>query len=307
MAIKVGYGSHTYELEEGWGKLPKGIQFGYTHGVVVDSQDRVYVHNQSKDAVVVFDRDGRFLTSWGVEFKDGAHGMFLSKANGNEYLYLSDYARHVVVKSTLDGKVVMTLGLPDIPEVYDSPEKYKPTECTVAPNGDIYVCDGYGQSWVHQYSPGGKRIRSWGGAGREPGKMICPHGIRIDTRGNEPVLYVADRGNSRIQIFSLEGIHRGFVTYDMRMPCCFYQFEDEVYIPDLHARITILDKNNDLVEHIGDRPGVWRTKGWPNIPHSERVPGKFSSPHNCCVDSRGDLYVVEWISDGRLTKLRRIR
>jgi len=116
---------------------------------------------------------------------------------------------------------------------------------------------------------------------------------------------VADRGNYRIQIFSLDGKHIGFVAEELRYPCCFYQFGDEIYIPDLRGRVTIFDKNNKLITHLGDNPGVWEKKGWPNLPPEEIQVGKFNSPHALCVDSHGDIYVVEWIATGRLTKLRR--
>lgn len=304
--MRLESGSHTYEIVEGWGVLPEGIAYGYTHGVVVDSKDRVYIHNQSKDAIIVFDSEGNFLNSWGEEFKKGAHGMYLSTEGGTEYLYLADYELHSIVKTTLDGKVLWRMGVPDLPDVYKNEEDYKPTDCAVAPTGDLYVCDGYGQSWIHQYSAVADRIRSWGGLGSEPGRLNCPHGVWVDTRRRDPILLVADRGNHRIQMFSLEGKHLGFVTAELRMPCCFYQFEDELYIPDLLGRVTVFDRNNRLITHLGDNPGVWERPGWPNIPHAGRERGKFIAPHAVCVDSRRDLYVVEWVSDGRVTKLRRV-
>jgi hypothetical protein len=303
--MRIGSGSHVYEIVESWGRLPNGVRLGYTHGVVVDSQDRVYVHNQSRDAVVVFDREGNFVMSWGKEFEKGAHGMFLNREGDAEYLYLADYERHIVVKTTLDGDTVWTLGVPNLPDVYASPDLYKPTDVAVARNGDFYVCDGYGQSWIHQYNAKRELIRSWGGLGSEPGRLKCPHGIWVDTRRPLPVLLVADRGNFRIQIFTLTGKHVGFVTEELRYPCCFYQFGDEMYIPDLHGRVTIFDKQNKLIAHLGDNPKVWERPGWPNLPPGERPLGKFISPHAVCVDSHRDLYVVEWISDGRLTKLQR--
>jgi len=302
---RMGSGTHTYEVAEGWAKLPEGVKLGYTHGIVVDSQDRVYVHNRSKDAVIVFDREGHFLHSWGEAFAEGAHGMFLSHENGKEFLYLADEVRHIVVKTTLEGEEIMTLGVPDLPDVYDTPEKYRPTDTAVAPNGDIYVCDGYGQSWIHHYRADGSYVRSWGGKGSEPGKLDCPHGLWVDTRGSEPLLYVADRKNHRIQIFTLDGEHVRFVTEDIDFPCCFYQYGDELYIPDLHSRVTILDRNDRLITHLGEDPEAWKTKGWPNLPASEWKPDRFISPHAVCVDSRGDVYVAEWIAAGRVTKLIR--
>lgn len=304
--MTLGTGDYTYEIVEGWGTLPGGITLGYTHGVVVDKQDRVFVHNQSKHAVIVFDKDGSYLSSWGDEFAQGAHGMYLSREGGSEYLYLADYARHIVVKTTLDGCEIWRLGVLPLTGVYASEEEYKPTDVAVAPSGDVYVCDGYGQSWIHQYNSKAEYIRSWGGPGSEAGKLRCPHGVWVDTRGDEPVLLVADRGNNRIQLFTLDGGHIGFVTDELRLPCCFYQFGEDIYIPDLHGRVTIFGRDNKLITHLGDNPGVWDTPGWPNIPHEQRVSGKFISPHAVCVDSGGDLYVVEWVSDGRLTKLRRM-
>jgi len=296
-----------YEWVEGWGRPPEGARFGYTHGVVVDSKDNVYVHNQSKDAVAVFDREGRFLGSWGEEFTKGAHGMYLSREGGEEYLYLADPARHLVAKATLDGRVLRRWGVPERAGVYTREDQYRPTDVAVAPGGDIYVCDGYGQSWVHQYDAGGEWIRSFGGpAGAEAGHLSCPHGIWVDTRGPAPLLLVADRGNRRIQTFTLEGKHVGFVTEGMRQPCCFYQFGDELFIPDLHGRVTVLDRDNHVAAFLGDDPGVWERAGWPNVPVADRRVGHFVSPHAACVDSHGDLYVVEWVADGRVTKLARV-
>jgi len=304
--MKMGSGTHVYDIAEGWAKLPPGVEFGYTHGVVTDSQDRVYVFNMSKHAVVVFDREGNYLNSWGEAFAEGAHGMLLNREGEQEYLYLVDVHRSIVVKTTLDGKELLTLGTPDLPAVYDAERKYVPTDVAVAPNGDIYVCDGYGQSWVHHYSADGSYIRSWGGKGSEPGQLDCPHGISVDTRGEEPVLYVADRSNSRIQIFTMAGEHIRFVTDEMNGPCSFFQYNDELYLPDLFSRVTILDKNDRLIAHLGTGDG-YKREGWPNHPASELEADKFNSPHGICVDSRGDVYVVEWISYGRVTKLIRNR
>lgn len=304
--MRLGQGSYTYEVVPDWGQLPRGVAFGYTHGVVVDADDHVYVHNQSRDGVVVFDRDGRFLGSWGPEFAAGAHGMYLYRDGAREVLLLSDPARHLVVKTTLRGEVLLELGVPDLPEVYPQPELYRPTDACVAPNGDIYVCDGYGQSWVHHYSPEGHRIRSWGGKGTAAGQLDCPHGIWVDTRGPDPRLLVADRGNRRLQAFTLEGEHLGFLYADLRQPCCMYQFGSDLYVPDLHGRVTILGPDDRPVAQLGDDPGVWERPGWPNLPAEQRVVGRFISPHAVCVDRRGDLYVVEWIADGRLTKLRHV-
>lgn len=305
-SIILGSGSHRYQWIDNWAKLPSGKRFGYTHGIVIDSEERIHVFNQSKNAVVTFDRDGKFQNSWGEAFAKGAHGMFLSREGNTEYLYLTDLERHLVAKATLDGKILWEIGAPDLPDVYRKTEQFQPTDVAVAAHGDFYVCDGYGENWIHHYSSEAKHIRSWGGKGTEPGKFDCPHGIWVDTRGERSRLLVADRGNKRIQMFDLEGQHLGFVTDDLRLPCCFYQAGEEVYIPDLLARVTIFNRQNELITHLGDNPGIWEHSAWPNIPQEDLKAGKFVAPHAVCVDSAGSIYVAEWYSRGRVTKLQRL-
>jgi hypothetical protein len=302
----LGEGAHTYELVPGWGQLPGGKEYGYTHGICELEDGRIVIHNQSEDAVAVFDPDGTFITSWGADFKDGAHGLRLNKEGGTEYLYLADYVRHIVVKATVDGEIVWTLGLPEEASVYEDVEEYRPTQCAIGPNGDVYITDGYGKSYIHQYNADAEYIRTWGGAGEKPGKMKCPHALWIDTRDGDPKIVVADRGNVRLQYFTLDGEHIGFVTEELRHPCDFDQRGDELLIPDLFGRLTIFDKDNKLVTHLGDNPGVEKQEGYPNLPHDQRIPGKFISPHAAIWDSAGNIYVVEWLSDGRVTKLRRV-
>ncbi len=303
--ILIGAGEHTYEVTHDWARLPEGRAFGYTHGVIVDGQGRVFIHNQSEDAVSIFDPEGRFVRSWGPEFKGGAHGMQYSREGGDEFLYLSDIGRKQVIKTTLDGEIVWTIGCPMASGVYDDPGKFVPTNTAVAPNGDVYVADGYGQSWVHQFNARAEYIRTWGGKGSEAGRLDCPHGIWIDTRSDAPRVVVADRSNRRLQYFSLDGRHEGFVTDDLRHPCHFDQRGEELLIPDLHGRVTILDRDNRLIVHLGDYEGVEKLKGYPNLPREERPAGRFISPHDACWDAAGNIYVVEWIRDGRVTKLRR--
>jgi hypothetical protein len=305
-SVTLGSGAHVYEFVPDWGQLPSGSKWGYTHGVAMDSEHRILIHNRSRDAVAFFDSDGKFIKSWGEDFALGAHGLLLSKESGGEFLYLADPERHLVAKTTPDGERLWVLRYPRECPAYQREEQYKPTNVAVAPNGDIYVADGYGLSWIHQYNSKVEYIRSWGGKGKEAGKLDCPHGIWIDTRGREPIVVVADRTNQRLQTFALDGQHLGFVTDELRRPCHFDQKNGELLIPDLWGRVTILDRNNKLITHLGDNLDVWKSKGWPNIPHEMRETGKFVSPHAACWDPEGNIYVVEWIADGRVTKLRRV-
>jgi DNA-binding beta-propeller fold protein YncE len=303
--MKVGSGNHRYEVIDGWAKLPPSISLGYTHGIVVDSKNQVYLFHTGKPSLVKFDEEGNYISSWGDQFEGGAHGCYLHQEDDGEYLYVTDTTRGLMVKLTLDGQELLTIETPDLPDIYYGENKFIPTDVAVASNGDIYIADGYGQSYIHQYTSKGQYIRSWGGVGQKEGQLQCPHGISIDTRGSEPVLYVADRGNNRIQVFTLDGQHIKFITNDMDLPDSFYYSGDEMFIPDLHSRVTIFDKNNQLITHLGEDQQAYKQEGWPNLPKSYYRPDRFSSPHGVCVDSKGNVYVAEWIIDGRVTKLIR--
>lgn len=311
----VGSGAHTYEVYHDWGELPAGIRYGNTHGVVQDSQGRIYVHHtvhatsESSDSMVVFDEQGRFVKSWGKEFKGGAHGLHIRKEHGTEFLYLCDTQRGIVVKTTLAGEEVFTLGYPDQSDAYRPgadgiKPKYSPTNLAIGPNGDIYVGDGYGSSYINQYNHKGEFIRTFGGKGTGPGKLDCPHGIVVDTRG-APTLTVADRGNHRIQRFTLAGVHLDFIS-GTNLPCHFnYYSNGDTVIPDLGARVTLLDLNNRVICHLGDDSA----SEWSETrkqPRDRFKPGKFVCPHGACFDRDGNIFVVEWVEIGRVTKLRRV-
>ncbi len=305
----LGKGDHTYECIHDWGKLPPSITYGNTHGVCQDSQGRVHIAHTvgagslKDDTIVVFDEDGRFVRSWGAEFKGGAHGLHINKEGREEFLYLCDYTRHLMVKTTLEGKDVFRLSVPMESGLYSSVEEYHPTNVATAPNGDFYVADGYGKSWIHQYSASAKYIRSFGGPGKERGQTLCSHGLMVDTRGPEPLLVVADRSNHRLQYFTFEGRPICFVTEGMRLPCHFHQHQGDLVVPDLMAEVTILDRTNKVIVHLGDG-GTY--KGLRDRPRTSFIPGKFIAPHSAYYDAEGNIFVVEWVEVGRVTKLRKI-
>jgi hypothetical protein len=312
----LGSGEHTYEAIHDWGELPADIKYGNTHGAAEDSQANIYIHHtvnaasESSDSMVVFDANGKFIKSWGKEFKGGAHGLHIRKEGSTEYLYLCDTKRGVVVKATLSGEEVWSIGYPSQSEAYKpgadgKPPKYSPTNLAIAPNGDIYVGDGYGSSYINQYNSKGEYLRTFGGKGTEPGKVDCPHGITLDTRGGSPILMVADRGNKRIQRFTLEGKHIDFVS-GTNLPCNFAYFKNgDVVVPDLGARVTLMDKNNRVIENLGDDSETkWRETRTMTRDHF--TAGKFVSPHGACFDHAGNIFVVEWVEVGRVTKLRKV-
>jgi len=306
--IVVGDGVHKYEWIPGWAKLPAGMKYvGSTHGnVQVDSKDRVYFNTDTENAVLIFEADGTFVKAWGKEFKGGSHGMKIVKEGDKEVLWLCHLGRHEVVKCSLDGEVLMTIGYPEMAGVYKDKGQYKPTGVALAPNGDVYVGDGYGLSWVHQWNAKGEYVRSWNGSERQGGKFNTPHGMCLDTRGADPLMAVADRGNSRIQWFTLDGKFVSESKEGMRNPCTLNILGDDIIVPDLQGRITILGKDNKLIEHLCENsdPGL---RGKNPIPPEKWKDGEFISPHGAVWDSKGDLYVEDWNATGRINKLKRLK
>ncbi len=320
--VLVGSGEHTYEVQHDWATLPATHAFGNTHGVAIDSQGFVHIKHTvhasstSGDAICVFDPGGRFVRSWGAEFRGGAHGLTLVREPGGEFLWLSDCNRAIVRKTTLTGETVLDLKWPQDSGLYNAVGEYKPTNVAVVPHdavtgigkpslvrGHTFVADGYGKSWIHRFDAKGNFLQSLGGPGKERGQTSCPHGIAIDSRAEgEPRLVVADRSNRRLQYFTLDGRHTGFVTDELRSPCHFDTRGDLLLVPDLEARVTLLGKDNTLVAHLGDGENF----GLRDKSREQFVPGRFIAPHSACFDGEGNIFVVEWVEVGRVTKLRKV-
>ena len=305
----IGVVGHQYEVIHDWGQLPADYVWGNTHGVAEDSQGRIYIKHtvgkgsRCEDAVVVFDAEGKFVASWGREFKGGAHGMHLVREGQDEYFILCDPNRHLVVKTTLSGREVFRITFPEASDFYRGAGEFRPTNVAVAPDGEIFVADGYGKNYVHIYDRNGNYRKSFGGTGKDAGLLACPHGLMVDNRGNSPRLVVADRGNRRLQYFSLEGEHLGFVKEELRAPCHFAERKGVLLIPDLESRVTLFDANNRLIAHLGDGGHY---NGIRDKSRDKFTPGKFVAPHGAMFDRDGNIFVVEWVEVGRVTKLRHV-
>jgi hypothetical protein len=304
----VGEGKHRYECVHDFLTPPPGLLWGDTHGATQDSRGRIYVahtvhpQSQSPDAVVVFGPDGTFITSWGARFRGGAHGIDLRNENGTEFLYHCDTKARQVVKTTLDGTVVWERGKPEEAGVYKDKMAFVPTNVAFAPNGDFFVADGYGSSFIHRYKADGTYLATWGGAGSEPGKVNTPHGLWLDTRNKNPHLVVADRENHRLQRFDLDGKHIGFDDSGIRRPCSADTKNGMLLVADLNGVVTLLDEKNKIITQLGD--------GYPSrlrsAPREQFIPGKFIHPHDAFFLANGDILVAEWVPIGRITLLRKI-
>jgi hypothetical protein len=304
----LGSGEHRYECIHDWITPPEGMIFGDTHGVAQDAKGRIYLahtvngESKSSDAICVYDEKGKFLNSWGSRFKGGAHGLDLRKEGGEEFLYHCDVANRRFVKTKLDGTVIWDKGAPEECGKYRNGEPFIPTNVAFSPNGDFFVADGYGSNWIHQFDKNANYIRTFGGPGKEPGQLTQPHGLWVDTRLKEPLLAVADRGNRRIQYFTLDGKHVRFSTDGMRMPCHFSIRKDWMLVPDLESIVTILDGDNKPAAQLGDgKPSDLR-----GHPRSDFIPGKFIHPHDAMFLRNGDILVAEWVPIGRVTLLKKV-
>ncbi|MDX2179728.1 MAG: hypothetical protein SFV18_09060 [Bryobacteraceae bacterium] len=311
----LGSGEHTYEAIHDWGEVPQTIAYGNTHGVVEDSNGLIYIHHtvnassQSNDTMVVFDSKGKFVRSWGSEFKGGAHGLHIRKEGKEDFLYLCDTKRAVVAKTNLKGEIVWQIGYPEQAEPYQpgadgKRKKYSPTNLAVAPDGTVFVADGYGSYYINVYDQQGKYKKTLTTPGKEPGQLANPHGIMVDTRGKEPVLLVSDRGNNRMQYLTLNGEHKSFVG-NVNLPCHSHERKGVLLIPDLKARVTLLDKENRLIAHLGEDTSGEERKLRVKT-RDAFIPGKFVCPHGAWFDHDGNIFVAEWVEVGRVTKLRKV-
>lgn len=332
----LGAGEFQYEVvTHDWGELPGHIVWGETHGVTIDEAGLIYITHRSDnpeplDAVVVFDPDGRYIRSFGKEYHTGGHGIDIRKEGSEQFLYLCSTRTGLVTKTTLKGDIVWKKGRLVETGKYDDPQsKYSPTNIAFGPDGGFYIADGYGSNWIHQFDSNANWVRTFGGTGSEPGQFLTPHGLWLDDRpGRKPALVVADRGNRRLQYMSLDGQHLGFLTRDdagnpgltsdlnqldspVSFPADFDIRGDILLLPDLHARITLFDRNNQVITHLADDPEWTRqVLGDGQFPvRSDRSlwkTGKFIHPHDACFDQEGNMFVVEWVPGGRVTFLRHV-
>lgn len=319
-AVKIGSGKATYTLDSDWGKLPNTMKYGLGCAIVVDSKDRIIVTSRSANpCVAIFDRDGKLLETWAKDFSDKigftpqevastAHGLYWSKEKDGEFLYWTENVSGQkdkrigarVYKTDMQGKVLFQIG--NVAKESDTSVKFdftNPTDVAIAPNGDIYVVDGYGSQKVHRFDKNFKLIKTMGGRGNKHGEFNVCHGVWVNTIKKEPEVYIADRANNRLEVYSLELEYKRTIG-DSRLPCCFYQHNGQLYVPELGARVMILDENDKVVAHLGDGKGAEKEIGADPTKH----PDKFATPHAMCVDSKGDFYVLEWVAYGRVRKFK---
>lgn len=293
---------------DAWARMPEGKEIGSTHGCMcVDREGRIYANTETEQAVLVFAPDGKLVMSWGKEYRGGLHGMTLRVEDGVEYLYLAHTGRHEVLKTTLDGKVLWAIGWPEASGIYANDGEYHPTAIVVAKDGRTFVADGYGKSWIHVYDAAQHYVKSFGGPGKEPGKMHTPHGLWIDARSGKELLLVCDRENHRLQWFTLDGEFVRETSEGLRRPCNVWPLAGGgLAVADLTGRVALLDAKDEPVQFLGDEAKP-EQRATNQVPRDQWRSGTFFAPHSVCADQQGDLYVMDWNATGRITKLERER
>jgi hypothetical protein len=328
--LVIGAGEHRYEVHHHWAQLPDRYTWQTTHNVAVDREGLLYVIHEGlenqKDhpAIFVFDKTGKFVRAFGAQFQGGGHGLEVVTEGREQFLYVTGYQQlKNFAKLSLQGEVVWEKRAPMDSKLYPANEDsrptkrwgrdaFMPTNYAFLPDGGFFLADGYGSYRIHRYDKNGNWQSMFGEPGKGDGQFNTPHGIWIDNRpGRASSVVVADRANKRLQWFTLEGKHLktldGFI-----LPANLDTHGEVLLVPDLSARITLLDKEDKVITHLGEDP-AWREavlkegmKMRSSKSGAEWVAGKFLHPHDACFDPAGNIFVAEWVRTGRVTKLRKV-
>jgi len=300
-----------YEANDRWVQRPAGWSWNEVTATAVDSRDRVFVFNRGEHPVMIFNRDGTFVSAWGEGLFARPHGIAIGP---DDAVYCTDDLDHTVKKFTPDGQLLLTLGTSGKPADTGAtsidfrsirqagPPFYFPTNIALSATGEIFVSDGYGNARVHKFTPDGELLHSWGEPGGEPGQFHVPHGIAVAPDGS---VFVADRENSRIQVFSADGEFL-FERTGIARPCqVAFDGAGRLFVAELGwrsgmwpgttppspdatgGRVSVFDPDGELVARWGG--GLNPTAA-----------GDFFAPHDISIDSHGDLYVSEvvWSAGG---------
>lgn len=323
----IGDGDIKYHFNHQFTQLPASFHWQTTHNVAVDGENNLYVIHEGSEqlsdhpSIFVFDESGRFIRAFGQQFQGGGHGIDIRVENGTPYLYVAAYQQvKAIAKLTLKGEVVWVRNAPTKSGHYAKDEatnpkriwgrdRFMPTNFAFLPNDDFLIADGYGSYFVHRYNADGDWLSSFGGPGNGKGTFSLPHGIWIDDRRKDaPKIIVADRAHNALQVFSLDNAYLETIS-DFGLPANLDTFENLLLVPELVARVSILDKNFNTVVTLGDdQQRILDDKKQHSnytIRSNEKSwkEGKFVHPHDACFDHNGNIFVAEWVSSGRITKL----
>jgi hypothetical protein len=322
----VGVEPYQYEVIHDCVELPSSFTWQTTHNVAVDRDNNLYVIHEGREelrdhpSIFVFDPQGRLIRSFGQQFQGGGHGLEVRTEGSEQFLYVCAYQQvKSFAKLSLDGEVVWQRWAPMQSGIYADEEdtnpqkkwgldRFLPTNFAFLDDGDFFLSDGYGSYFIHRYDKDGNWKSCFGGPGEGQGKFNTPHGLWVDQRGGaEPTLVVTDRAHHQIQVLSLNGEHQRTLE-GFGLPANVDTFQDLLLVPELLARVTLLDKDLHVVAQLGDdRERIQNDAGYQiRRDASQWQAGRFVHPHDACFDREGNIYVAEWVATGRVSKLLRI-
>ena len=310
-AVRMGNGSMTFDTVPGWGLGADGKSvLGPTHGgVTIDKAGNIYT--SANKGVVVFSPDGKVIREFLGKAYSDMHDLEIREEDGAEYIYGARNNNAEGIKfNSVDGKIVLKLTVAGIArESGLKIRRMNPTAITVAPNGDIFLSDGYYSNRIFRFDKTGKYLMHFGKKGNGLEQFNTAHGMTLDTRYDPPRLLICDRNHrpkGRLVHYSLDGKFLGEVVTGLGMPTSVAVQGDYVSVPDLHGRVVILDKTNTIIAVLGHNPD--RRKGASfGIKQENWVEGHFSGTHGSCWDAAGNLYVQDWNVSGRIMKLVRVK
>ncbi len=318
--VIIGHGRFRYKVDKSWAKInTTNTPLDNCHEMVFDSKGRlIMIGDDTANNILIFDKSGKLLDSWGHGFP-GGHGLSITNEGGTDFLLITDcgYFNNPkggpnsqagqVLKMTTDGRLVFAIGHPRTIGVYKDDEKFQPTETAVAPNGDIYVADGYGSDYIIQYNNKGQYIRHFGGHNNSnpDHNLRNAHGVAIDTRvPGKPVVICSSREENCFKIFSMDGKYISRIDMPGMYVCRAVIHGENLYAGNCWSKdaggkrqersgfVTILDINNRVVSNPGGTEPMY--KGNTLQPVLQDAPGVFSHCHDVCVDDENNLYVCQW-------------
>ena len=305
--MRMGCGIMTFDTVPGWGLENGKSVLGPTHGgVVIDKAGNIYT--SALQGVFVFSPEGKVVRRFVGDNYSSIHDMKIRDEADGEFIYGARNANAEGIKFRSDsGEIVLRLGFPV--ESGLKLDKFNPTAITVAPNGDIFLSDGYFSDHIFKFDKTGKYLKHFGSKGNNLKEFNTAHGMCLDTRYDPPRLLICDRNHApkgRLLHYDLEGNFIDEVVTGLGMPTSAAIQGDYVSVPDLRGRLVILDKSNTIIAVLGSNPDPARGGSF-QIPQDQWVEGVFSGTHGSYWDKDGNLYVQDWNQDGRIMKLVRVK